>query len=33
MKKHLTTADLARDERFHRISTERRFFEPRSVPH
>jgi uncharacterized ferritin-like protein (DUF455 family) len=33
MKKHLTTADLARDDRFHRISTEQRFFEPRSVPH
>jgi uncharacterized ferritin-like protein (DUF455 family) len=31
MKKHLSTADLARDDRFHRISTERRFFEPRSI--
>jgi uncharacterized ferritin-like protein (DUF455 family) len=32
MKKHLSTSDLARDERFHRVSTERRMFEPRSIP-
>jgi uncharacterized ferritin-like protein (DUF455 family) len=32
MKKHLSTEDLARDERFHRVSTEKRFFEPRSIP-
>ena len=31
MKKMLSTDDLARDSRFHRVTTEQRLFDPRSI--